>query len=25
VIFQRNVEGPWTVTYINPADDPRKQ
>jgi anti-sigma factor ChrR (cupin superfamily) len=25
VIFQLNVEGPWTVTYINPADDPRKQ
>jgi hypothetical protein len=25
VIFQLNVEGPWTVTYINPADDPRKK
>jgi quercetin dioxygenase-like cupin family protein len=23
VIFQLNVQGPWTVTYINPADDPR--
>ena len=23
-IFQLNVIGPWTVTYINPADDPRK-
>jgi hypothetical protein len=22
-IFQLNVEGPWTVTYIDPADDPR--
>ena len=25
VVFQLNVEGPWTVTYINPADDPRKK
>ena len=25
VIFQLNVQGPWTVTYINPADDPRKK
>jgi hypothetical protein len=25
VIFQLNVEGPWTVTYVNPADDPRKK
>jgi len=24
-IFQLNVTGPWTVTYLNPADDPRKQ
>ena len=24
-IFQLNVNGPWTVTYLNPADDPRKQ
>jgi ChrR-like protein with cupin domain len=23
-IFQLNVTGPWSVTYINPADDPRK-
>ncbi|HEX2827741.1 MAG TPA: cupin domain-containing protein [Burkholderiales bacterium] len=23
VIFQLNVMGPWTVTYVNPADDPR--
>jgi Cupin len=23
VIFQLNVMGPWTVTYLNPADDPR--
>jgi quercetin dioxygenase-like cupin family protein len=22
-IFQINVTGPWTVTYINPSDDPR--
>ena len=22
-IFQLNVIGPWTVTYVNPADDPR--
>ena len=25
VIFQLNVMGPWTVTYVSPADDPRKQ
>ena len=25
VVFQLNVEGPWTVTYINPADDPRQK
>ena len=25
VVFQLNVEGPWTVTYVNPADDPRKK
>jgi len=25
VVFQLNVVGPWTVTYLNPADDPRKQ
>jgi quercetin dioxygenase-like cupin family protein len=24
-IFQLNVTGPWGVTYINPADDPRKK
>lgn len=24
-IFQLNVNGPWTVTYLNPADDPRKR
>jgi quercetin dioxygenase-like cupin family protein len=24
-IFQLNVMGPWTVTYVNPADDPRKK
>lgn len=24
-IAQINVTGPWTVTYINPADDPRKK
>lgn len=23
-IFQLNVTGPWGVTYLNPADDPRK-
>lgn len=23
-VFQLNVTGPWTVTYLNPADDPRK-
>jgi hypothetical protein len=25
VIFQLNVMGPWTVTYLNPADDPRNK
>jgi hypothetical protein len=25
VVFQLNVMGPWTVTYLNPADDPRNQ
>lgn len=25
VIFQLNVEGPWSVTFLNPADDPRKK
>ena len=25
VVFQLNVMGPWTVTYINPTDDPRKK
>lgn len=24
-IFQLNVAGPWGVTYIDPADDPRKK
>jgi hypothetical protein len=24
VIVQLNGTGPWGVTYINPADDPRK-
>ena len=24
-IAQINVVGPWTVTYVNPADDPRKK
>jgi quercetin dioxygenase-like cupin family protein len=24
-IFQLNVTGPWSVTYLNPADDPRKK
>jgi mannose-6-phosphate isomerase-like protein (cupin superfamily) len=24
-IFQLNVNGPWSVTYLNPADDPRKK
>ena len=24
-ISQINVIGPWTVTYVNPADDPRKK
>ena len=25
VIVQLNGTGPWGVTYVNPADDPRKQ
>jgi quercetin dioxygenase-like cupin family protein len=24
-IFQLNVTGPWSVTFVNPADDPRKK
>jgi quercetin dioxygenase-like cupin family protein len=24
-IIQVNAEGPWDITYINPADDPRKK
>lgn len=24
-VLQLNVTGPWGVTYLNPADDPRKQ
>ena len=24
-VAQINVTGPWTVTYVNPADDPRKK
>jgi hypothetical protein len=24
-VFQLNVEGPWGVTYVDPADDPRKK
>jgi uncharacterized RmlC-like cupin family protein len=24
-VFQLNVTGPWTVTYLNPADDPRNK
>ena len=24
-IFQLNVTGPWTVTYVNAADDPRSK
>lgn len=24
-IFQLNVAGPWTVTYVNAGDDPRNQ
>lgn len=24
-IIQLNVSGPWTINYINPADDPRKK
>jgi len=25
VIVQLNGVGPWGVTYVNPADDPRKK
>ena len=25
VIVQLQVIGPWTITYVNPADDPRNQ
>jgi len=25
VIVQLNGNGPWGVTYVNPADDPRKK
>jgi hypothetical protein len=25
VIVQLNGTGPWSVTYVNPADDPRKK
>jgi quercetin dioxygenase-like cupin family protein len=25
VVFQLNVTGPWTVTYVNSADDPRRK
>jgi len=24
VVFQLHSVGPWTITYVNPADDPRK-
>jgi anti-sigma factor ChrR (cupin superfamily) len=24
-VIQINVEGPWGITYVNPADDPRKK
>ena len=24
-VLQMHGQGPWTVTYVNPADDPRKQ
>jgi hypothetical protein len=24
-IFQLNVTGPWSVTYLDPADDPRSK
>ena len=24
-VFQLNVTGPWGVTYVNPADNPRKK
>ena len=24
-IVQLNGTGPWGITYVNPADDPRKQ
>ena len=23
-ILQLHGKGPWTITYVNPADDPRK-
>jgi hypothetical protein len=23
-IIQVHAEGPWTITYINPTDDPRR-
>jgi len=23
-VLQMHGQGPWTVTYVNPADDPRK-
>ncbi|MGH7427333.1 MAG: cupin domain-containing protein, partial [Candidatus Methylomirabilaceae bacterium] len=23
-VFQLHSIGPWTITYVNPADDPRK-
>jgi len=25
VVVQLNGTGPWGVTYVNPADDPRKK
>jgi hypothetical protein len=25
VVVQLNGTGPWAVTYVNPADDPRKK
>jgi hypothetical protein len=25
VVVQLNGMGPWGVTYVNPADDPRKK
>ena len=24
-VIQVNATGPWTLTYVNPADDPRKK